>query len=1384
MYSFLPKELVPSLKHLDETVRQPETLTSVQLSYKNGENAERILEVNKAFVPEADGQHNLIITVFVEVTERQQEMTHLLQTRALLNAVLDNIPLGLYTRDSDHQLTFFNRQSQKILNEKDVEMMRQAHHFQSEQESKEIAQRELQILRDGQIRDFPAEEYTDSSGNKKILHLIKVPLKDAGPKPLVLSIMDDITERHQQEKELKRINSILSAIVQNMPIALYARGENGDLLLRNKQCEKVFNEGADTPIDKQGSLPHETPEQIAGYMRREKEILARGEILDIPEEEYITGNGEKKILHMIKVPVFSERNFVITLAEDITSRKEQERTILETRNFLQTIINNLPVSVSVKNYDGKYILWNKKSEEVFGVDAAQVIGKTSYRADLNKEQSEFIRETDLRVFESRKEQNIPQELISSSKEGVKIMHTVRTPIFRPEGTPQYLLTVSEDITAKTRMEKQIREVSDKNTLLLDNAREGVLIAEDKKIIYANRALCHMLGYEKVENLYTRSLEDFVAEDFRLFFDEQYESARLGTADAGKVSRLRWKRADGEEIEAEFSAVPSRYLGRRIVLCCLRDITDLLHTQRTLKQENEEFRMAFEESITPCFVLRHNGYIHHMNKSCRKLLGFTAKDSKFYCNVYIRPAIPLPCRKLLKAGQPAQMEYVFDFDKAAGKFPQHITKTGKVSLTVNFVPFHKRDTKEGVEADYLVFLTPLTKPVVKLVPPSAPPVKLHRKPLPPDQVKETPVKEEELLVLPNSEPYVLCSADWKMQMCNDLFCSLCQLNKEELLGQDIRYIIDEESHPQFEEDLRTLAETGTLSHRDYNLMLASGLEKNSIRLMGVKEADGRYLFVLRNMAFHRQIMRILEERSAQLNALLDSTDGIVFSVSVKNGVFGVVVHANQFLVQKLGFSQEELLKKQFRDLFEDTEEQQIDPFLRSLEKELAEKGKITFSWNMLRKEKEPFEARVTVTSLDLPNQETALVVVQDLSQKKSDLTKDSKEALELKSIREALPGLYIKVSGEGEVIEAVSNLSYWDSTQASEALLGKKPSDFWPAETAALALACLKESLSVNVSTHFEVEWELTGKKHYFEVQISPITGRNEAVLWVTDVSADKEYDEQLHRLYQFTSDPHLSLTEQVDKILQFGLQSFKMDVGCVVRFEPSEAGTENYVLYVSENKVELDRGMSFVLQECLQGVTDGNVVLWPNLESCNCTDCMHIKKDFKSLLAAPLYVGGSVMGALCFAAKEPVPQFAQGAEELLGILARLLGLRIELRQTCKILDEASRSVIRTLEYVDKPVVMLDLQYRITFVNRPFVEITGRHMENLMGRNFFDELARKEDLSLDRFLDAKDNAQENVFHVQLDFYHRNGLYGDTGFEVVMCKDSDGKEVAYALIVAED
>lgn len=1376
IYQILPKTLSAFVYGLDEELKAGKTRQEpahFTLPAKE-ESKDICLAITKSWVGTSP---RLLITRYEDVTSRLAHQQDLERSRKLLQAILENIPLGLYTRDCDKKVTFINKQGLSILNET-PDSLEEKHECQTQEESDSYNDRERQILREGKTYEYPGEVYVDSSGKKRTVHIIKVPLFDAGPKPLVLTIIEDITKRLAQEQEIQRVNSFFSAVVQNAPIALYARAEDGHMLLRNKQCTELFGPIEDSDFDDRGGLAHETDEQVTNYINREREILAQGKTVDIPEEEYITPGGEKKLLHIVKAPV-KEGHCVITLVEDISVKKAQERALIESKNFLQTVIDQLPVSLSVKNYDGEYILWNKKSEELFGVSAKEVIGKSAYRTDLNKEQLEFVRETDLRVFENKKEQNIPQELVSSANEGIKIMHTVKTPVFNADGTPHCLLVVSEDITTKTKMEKQIREANDKNTLLVENAREGVVLVEDGKILYANHAFCSMLGFDDLEDLKGKKLLDFSTENHRVFLKEKYEAVRNGNDDGSSSLEAHFVRKDGKKLEAKFSAVLAKYLGRRVVLGFLNDITHENTLLRTLKQERNNFRQAFEKQALPAFILSPKGYISRMNAAARKLFGFTEDDKKFYGNVYIRPGIPLAVRKAMKEGMSIQTDYVFDFDKAARPFPDHIRKTGQIYLWVSFEPIAKRDAKDGsVEAEYLVCLEPKNKPVAPEETVGSLP------PLPPFLTPQHRNGGETRLVLPNSEPYALCNDDFIITECNPLFCSLCQLQPDELKGSDIRRLFHPDDAPLIEQDFQLLRKEGKLSNREYTILLGSSLETCKVRLMAVREESGQLLFVLHSLAFHLQIMKILEERSAQLSALRSVTDGAVLRVDFSNRKLGTIEQLNNWLSRHTQYSHKELSQLKFSDLFFDPAQEDESPAfeISKAQLQLSRRGQVSMRLPVRCKDGSSFMAQVTMSLLDIPRQNEALVVITDLTAQQEKLGRESKEAQELSVLRQTLPGLYLRVDATGKVAEVFSNLPDMDEPQAQRIFLSKTPAEFWPGESASQALFAIKEALGIHVSTHFEFEWTRNGKVRYYEAEVSPMASGKEAVVWVKDASEKCMYDEQLHELYRLSQKTDLSLTQQVDKILALGNQIFQTDIGLVLRFEHSKDRLESVVLYASKNDKSIERGMEFAVEECLRDVADGSVVLLPNLEGLMCSHCIHQAKKFGALLAAPLFVEGKIEGALCFAASEARRHFQAGAEELLGLMARLLGLRIELRQADKSLAVASQTLRRTLDVLQVPALQVSADFYISQVNSPLAKWLEREPKQLIGREFFTELIRDEE-------NAKKQLQETLSRtgadrpcqIKLEVLLPSGLYQQVEWEVVPSKNTEGQVEGYTLLV---
>ena len=1527
VYPFLPAAILNSLEVMDQEVKDSgKARANAHMRFVDAAGKERTLCVSKVPASAPTGEMAYILTVYEDITNRLSEEQETVQMRNLLQAIVDNVPVGLYTRTADRRMTFFNKQSQVIFNEVQPRFANSPHAKQTRELIDAYHDREQEILRTGKVQEYPDEVYVDRAGNTRIIHMIKVPLTKTGPEPMVLSIAEDVTERRKQEKEIVRMNKLLQAIVDNAPIGLYARASDGHMLLRNKSCTGMFGKMDAQSFASNGALPHESKEDVASYLGREFSILTTGKTLDIPEEKYVAADGKHKLFHLIKVPVKDEvnqLNFVLTLAEDITEKKEQEirlaeahnfrqavldnaplaiyargvnnkmffinkkaheifldeteykeennfygkrekaifaegkvldipaewyttrrgskvllhlikvpvydqkgnpfmmltlaeditekkqqeQEVIKTRNFLQTVIDNLPLALSVKNYEGKYILWNKKSESLFGAQSAEVIGKNHYRQDITPEQAEFLASADQKVFESGKELNVPQELISTANEGVKIMHTVKTPVFLPDGTPDYLLMVSEDITAKTKMEKQIREANDKNTLLLENAREGIVILEDGKIIYSNRAAAHILGFSSEEDMQQRVLLDMVSQDHKIFVQEHYEAILNNIGDAQSSIEVHFIRPDGHRVETEFAAMASRYLGRRIVICFIRDVTSSNRVLRDLKTERENFRAAFESAVIPALVMNSKGYITVMNRSCRELFHFGAEDKNFYRNVYLKPAMTLSVRKELRQGNSATMEYVFDFEKAKNKFPGRIDGEGQIHLDVTFEPINRRDTKDGsVEADYVVYLVPKQQ-VSLAVPPAAP-----KAPLPPAGKGHTsgtarrvirkkknagvdaslaaqalrnplcppapPVSAK--IMLPKTEPYAVCNTLFKITQCNDLFCSLCQLDQNELLGKSLFSLFDEDSAASLREDLGSLSVEGNLDNREYNLRLSNSLETVAVRLNAFKEADGSYLFVLRNLAFHRQIMKILEERSAQLNALLDATDGVVFSIEAQKGSFGRVEQANKFLSKMLEYTHDELVRLQFKDLFVKPGERpsaKTLQWLQGLEAQFFQEGRLNFSAGVFRKDGTRFNAEITVVPLDFASHGTALVVVRDISTQLDKLAQDSQQAQELRSVRQALPGIYLKTDNNGLVLEVYSNLDYLTNKQAAQRFVGKVPADYWPEEVASKELFAIKEALSINITTHFDFTLSENGHVFSYEATVTPITGRDEAVIWIKDVSEKQEQDGRVRELYDISHQPNLSITEWVDKILAFGQRVFKAEVGMVVRFADSGAA-EMSVVYVTQNDFNIQRYMDFPIEECLQDVLDDNVALFPDLGNTSCTRCVHKRKEFSALIAAPICVAGKPAGALCFASRQARRSFEPGAEELIGLMARMLSLRIELRQAGKAVSETSQSLTRTLDYMDFPAVMIGLDYRIRSANAAFIEATGCRVPVKM--EFFDRFIHKPASTRAAFKAASQDGSAKAFRLRMDLQTEDETYVSTDWDAFAVKDADGNCEGYALI----
>ena len=74
-----------------------------------------------------------------------------------------------------------------------------------------------------------------------------------------------------------------------------------------------------------------------------------------------------------------ERGGWVATHEDITDQRRAEQELSETKQFLQSIIQNIPVAVVVKDAKtGQFLLTNRAFEAMIDVQQEKLIGKTVF----------------------------------------------------------------------------------------------------------------------------------------------------------------------------------------------------------------------------------------------------------------------------------------------------------------------------------------------------------------------------------------------------------------------------------------------------------------------------------------------------------------------------------------------------------------------------------------------------------------------------------------------------------------------------------------------------------------------------------------------------------------------------------------------------------------------------------------------------------------------------------------------------------------------------------------------------------------------------------------------------------------------------------------------
>ncbi|WP_246756670.1 bifunctional diguanylate cyclase/phosphodiesterase [Bradyrhizobium diazoefficiens] len=161
----------------------------------------------------------------------------------------------------------------------------------------------------------------------------------------------------------------------------------------------------------------------------------------------------------------TDRAIKLMIEELEQTHKRAEQDLLRAREFLDSIIENIPIAVFAKDArDSRYVLLNRAGEEYFGMPRHRMLGKTPDQI-FPEDVASAINELDRRVVDSGGPLILEGHRLEIGVNGHDRLVNSRKLLVRDgSGAPQYLVGVIEDVTERITNEAHISHLAQYDAL--------------------------------------------------------------------------------------------------------------------------------------------------------------------------------------------------------------------------------------------------------------------------------------------------------------------------------------------------------------------------------------------------------------------------------------------------------------------------------------------------------------------------------------------------------------------------------------------------------------------------------------------------------------------------------------------------------------------------------------------------------------------------------------------------------------------------------------------------------------------------------------------------------------------------------------------------------
>lgn len=333
----------------------------------------------------------------------------------------------------------------------------------------------------GDRQNYTIEKrYVNKQGDL-VWGLLSVSLvRDSQNQPVYcVSQVQDITKRKLAELKAQRSEQRFNTLFESSVVGMILCDFQGSILDANNYFLETFGysrEELEQGLMHWGDMT--PPEHTAKDLEVLKQLSEQG-FMAPWEKEYYHKNGQRIPILVGAVMLPDTTDQVIAVVVDISDRKQAEKALRESQQFIQTIINTVPLPLFWKNRESIFLGCNQQLASILGFQSSdEIVGKTDFDLSPTVEQARFYRAGDQQVMNSGIAEHGVEETQTLENGDLMWIETHKAPLRDGDNNVIGVVGLFQDITERKHYELQLQQKNQELQELLQLREEALTLRED------------------------------------------------------------------------------------------------------------------------------------------------------------------------------------------------------------------------------------------------------------------------------------------------------------------------------------------------------------------------------------------------------------------------------------------------------------------------------------------------------------------------------------------------------------------------------------------------------------------------------------------------------------------------------------------------------------------------------------------------------------------------------------------------------------------------------------------------------------------------------------------------------------------------------------------